>query len=149
MGIINFEITLIGSMKNYLQLITDYEKYITYLPDQIKSVNIIEKSSEYTITEETIHLSSIISKTFIQQTKHYALKDNILESKILSGPAKNSIIKLKLTDVDSKTIISIEIAIKLELKYKILLPIIKKSYKIFFMGILYKMQSTIASLDQK
>jgi|TARA_B100000953_G_C17938646_1_gene396225 ribosome-associated toxin RatA of RatAB toxin-antitoxin module len=147
MGIINFEITLIGNMKDYLQLITDYEKYVTYLPAQIKSVKIIEKSSEYTITEETLHLSNVISKTFIQQTKHYTLKNDILESKILSGPAKNSIIKLKLTDIDSKTIILIEIDVKLALKYKILLPIIKKSYKTFFMGILYKMQSTIASLD--
>ncbi len=147
MGIIDFEITLLGNMKNYLQLITDYENYVTYLPDQIKSVKVIEKSSEYTITEETLHLSNVISKTFVQQTKHYALQDNILKSEILSGPAKKSIIKLKLNEMDSKTNILIEIDVKLELKYKILLPIIKKSYKIFFMGILYKMQSTIGNLN--
>ena len=147
MRIIDFEITLLGNMKNYLQLITDYENYVTYLPDQIKSVKVIEKSSEYTITEETLHLSNVISKTFVQQTKHYALQDNILKSEILSGPAKKSIIKLKLNEMDSKTNILIEIDVKLELKYKILLPIIKKSYKIFFMGILYKMQSTIGNLN--
>ena len=109
---------------------TDYEQFPRYLPHQIKSVQIIEKTNDNTITEETLHLSSVISKTFVQQTKHYSFSDNLLKSEILSGPAKNSI---------SHIIVNIDV--KLEFKYKFLSPLIKKSYKTFLMSILYKMQS--------
>jgi len=143
MSTINFELTLIGSPKQYVELITDYEKYVEYLPDQIKSVKLIEQSSNFIITEETLHLSSIISKTFIQQTKHYSFSDDTLKSEILSGPAKGSVIKIKLNKIDSKTIILLEIQMNLQFKYKFFLPIIKKSYKIFFTGILYKMQNSL------
>tara|TARA_B110000438_G_scaffold210725_1_gene202756 strand:- start:10221 stop:10658 length:438 start_codon:yes stop_codon:yes gene_type:complete len=143
MSTIDFKLTLIGKSEEYIKLITDYEKYTEYLPDQIKSVKVLEKSSDYTITEETLHLSSIISKTFVQQTKHYSIFENILKSEILSGPAKGSIIKLKVNEIEEKTTIFLEIQIKLEFRYKILLPIIKKSYRIFFTGILYKMQNSL------
>lgn len=145
MSTFTFELNLIGNPKQYVELISDYEKYAEYLPDQIKSVKIIEKFSDYMITEETLHLSSIISKTFIQKTKHYSFFDNILKSEILSGPAKGSIIKLKLNKINTGTKIFLEIQMNLQFKYKILLPIIKKSYKIFFTGILYKMQNSLNS----
>ena len=80
---------------------TDYEQFPRYLPHQIKSVQIIEKTNDYTITEETLHLSSVISKTFVQQTKHYSFSDNLLKSEILSGPAKNSTIEITIDEKNS------------------------------------------------
>jgi len=120
---------------------TDYEQFPRYLPHQIKSVQIIEKTNDYTITEETLHLSSVISKTFVQQTKHYSFSDNLLKSEILSGPAKNSTIEITIDEKNSISHIIVNIDVKLEFKYKFLSPLIKKSYKTFLMSILYRMQS--------
>tara|TARA_Y100000590_G_scaffold351098_1_gene403234 strand:- start:14091 stop:14510 length:420 start_codon:yes stop_codon:yes gene_type:complete len=124
-----------------LKLLIDYVQFPKYLPHQIKSVEIIEKTDAYTITEETLHFSTVISKTFKQQTKHYAYSNNVLKSQILSGPAKNSIIDITIDEKNSISHIIVNIDVKLEFKYKFLSPLIKKSYKTFLMSILYKMQS--------
>ena len=126
---------------------TKYDDFPKYLQDQIKSVDIIEKTSSYTITEETLHLSSVISKSFIQQTKHYSLQNDILKSEILSGPAKGSIIEIIFSEIDVGTSVHANIDVKLGLKYKFLLPLIKKSYKTFLMGILYKMHAIAMKSD--
>jgi ribosome-associated toxin RatA of RatAB toxin-antitoxin module len=124
-----------------LKLLIDYVEFPKYLPHQIKSVEIIEKTDAYTITEETLHFSTVISKTFKQQTKHYAYSNNMLRSQILSGPAKNSTIEITINEKNSISHIIVNIDVKLEFKYKFLSPLIKKSYKTFLMSILYKMQS--------
>jgi len=142
---IEFTLDLPAPKEKLQELMMDYQEFPKYLPHQIKSVIIIEETDDYTITEETIHLSTVISKTFVTQTKHYAISDNILKSEILSGPAKGSIIQIKFSEQNSLTHISAQIEIKLGLKYKFLLPLIKKSYKTFFMGILYKMQYIVNS----
>ena len=140
-----FSINLSASKENLLKLLTDYTNFPNYLPHQIKSVIIIEKTDSFTITEETLHLSSVISKTFVQQTKHFTFSNNTLKSEILTGPAKNSIMELKFDEKNSITNVSVKIDIKLGLKYKFLSPLIKKSYKTFLMGILYKMQAVANS----
>ena len=142
---VNFSLDLAVPQDKLLNLMTDYEQFPRYLPHQIKSVQIIEKTNDYTITEETLHLSSVISKTFVQQTKHYPFSDNLLKSEILSGPAKESEIQIKFEEISSKTLVSVNIKINLGFKYKFLVPIIKKSYKTFFTGILYKMQQHIVT----
>lgn len=124
-----------------LKLLIDYVEFPKYLPHQIKSVEIIEKTDAYTITEETLHFSTVISKTFKQQTKHYAYSNNVLKSQILSGPAKNSTIEITIDEKNSISHIIVNIDVKLEFKYKFLSPLIKKSYKTFLMSVLYKMQS--------
>jgi len=53
----------------------DYQEFPKYLPHQIKSVIIIEETDDYTITEETIHLSSVISKN-----ANYITGENVLVS---------------------------------------------------------------------
>lgn len=138
---VNFSLDLAVPQDKLLNLMTDYEQFPRYLPHQIKSVQIIEKTNDYTITEETLHLSSVISKTFVQQTKHYSFSDNLLKSEILSGPAKNSTIEITIDEKNSISHIIVNIDVKLEFKYKFLSPLIKKSYKTFLMSILYKMQS--------
>ena len=138
---VNFSLDLAVPQDKLLNLMTDYEQFPRYLPHQIKSVQIIEKTNDNTITEETLHLSSVISKTFVQQTKHYSFSDNLLKSEILSGPAKNSTIEITIDEKNSISHIIVNIDVKLEFKYKFLSPLIKKSYKTFLMSILYKMQS--------
>ena len=70
MTTIDFSINLTSQKQKLIELATDYTEFPKYLPDQIKSVKILEKTETYTITEETLHLSSVISKSFTQQTKH-------------------------------------------------------------------------------
>ena len=141
MSVITFSIDLPSPKEKLLKLLIDYVEFPKYLPHQIKSVEIIEKTDAYTITEETLHFSTVISKTFKQQTKHYAYSNNVLKSQILSGPAKNSTIDITIDEKNSISHIVVNIDVKLELKYKFLSPLIKKSYKTFLMSILYKMQS--------
>ena len=143
----DFSLNLPSSKNKLINLATKYDDFPKYLPDQIKSVDIIEKTSSYTITEETLHLSSVISKSFIQQTKHYSLQNDILKSEILSGPAKGSIIEIIFSEIDVGTSVHANIDVKLGLKYKFLLPLIKKSYKTFLMGILYKMHALAMKSD--
>ncbi|MDB3957049.1 hypothetical protein N9385_05200 [Candidatus Nitrosopelagicus sp.] len=141
MSVITFSMDFSSPKDKLLKLLTDYVEFPKYLPHQIKSVEIIEKTNDYIITEETLHFSTVISKTFKQQTKHYAYSNNVLKSQILSGPAKNSTIEIILDEKNSISHIIVNIDIKLEFKYKFLSPLIKKSYKTFLMSILYKMQS--------
>ena len=143
----DFSITLTSPKNKLMDLATKYTDFPKYLPDQIKSVEIIEETSSYVITEETLHLSSVISKSFSQQTKHYLPENSILKSEILSGPAKGSVIEITFLDIDNGTSVHVTIDIKLGLKYKFLIPIIKKSYKTFLMGILYKMHSIAMKSD--
>jgi len=143
----DFSINLTSPKTKLIDLAIKYDDFPKYLPHQIKSVKIIEKTPSYTITEETLHLSSVISKSFIQQTKHYPLQNDILTSEILSGPAKGSVIEINFMDIANGTSIHVDIDIKLGLKYKFLLPLIKKSYKTFMMGILYKMHAIAMKSD--
>ena len=144
----DFSLNLTSSKNKLIELATDYIEFPKYLPDQIKSVIILEHTPSYTITEETLHLSSVISKSFIQQTKHYVPHDDVLKTEILSGPAKGSIIEIKFSDTENGTSILVNIDVKLGLKYKFLLPLIKKSYKTFLMAILYKMHAIAIKSNQ-
>ena len=147
MSTIEFSIKLSAPKEKLLELMLDYLSFPKYLPHQIKSVKIIEKTSDYTITEETLHLSTVISKSIIQQTKHYKLHDDILKSEVISGPIKGSIIEVEYDELENGTKVTVNIQMKLGLKYKFLLPLIKKSYKTFIMGILYKMHSIAIRTD--
>ena len=147
MTTIDFSINLTSQKQKLIELATDYTEFPKYLPDQIKSVKILEKTETYTITEETLHLSTVISKSFTQQTKHYVLVDNLLKSEILSGPVKGSTIEAEYLEIENGTKVITRINVKLGLKYKFLLPLIKKSYKTFLMAILYKMHYIAISSD--
>ena len=147
MTTIDFSINLTSQKQKLIELATDYMEFPKYLPDQIKSVKILEKTETYTITEETLHLSTVISKSFTQQTKHYVLVDNLLKSEILSGPVKGSTIEVEYLEIENGTKVVTRINVKLGLKYKFLLPLIKKSYKTFLMAILYKMHYIAISSD--
>ena len=67
---LGFTINLSSPKDQLMNIITDYEKYVTYLPDQLKNVKIIEKNENVTITEESIIFSNYIKKPFLQKTKH-------------------------------------------------------------------------------
>ena len=143
MSKLDFSINLSAPYEQLITLFTDYENYPNYLPDQLKSVKILEQNKNEIITNEEIFFSNYIKKPFQQKTIHKIISSNTFESEIISGPAKGTTIKVLFEKIESGTKVSINMNLKLSLKAIILLPLIKKWYKRILTVVLYKM-NTIA-----
>ena len=145
MTILEFSLDLPAQPNQLMKLTEDYENLPKYLPDQLKSVRIIEKNETETKTEETIVFSTLIKKEIIQQALHKKISDNKLNTEIISGPAKGTMIYTIFEKNNSGSKIIIETDLKLILKAKILLPLIKKFYKTALTAVFYKMNNMIES----
>ncbi len=146
MAIIKFSIDLAASPVQLLQVAKDYEKYPFFLPDQLKKVEIIEKNEDHVITEDTFVFNTIFKKEIKQKSKHQIL-DNQLSMVILSGPIKDSLVNAFFEKTDSGSHISVNIDLKLGLKFKIFLPIIKKLHSLVLTGIFYKMNTKALEIE--
>lgn len=145
MSILEFSLDLPSQPSQLMKLSEDYENLPKYLPDQLKSVRIIEKNETETKTEETIVFSTLIKKEIIQQALHKKISDNKLNTEIISGPAKGTMIYTIFETNNSGSKIIIETDLKLILKAKIFLPLIKKFYKTVLTAVFYKMNNMIES----
>ena len=143
MANLEFSLDLPAQPNQLMKLTEDYENLPKYLPDQLKSVRIIEKNETETKTEETIVFSTIIKKEIVQEAIHKKKNDNELITDIISGPAKGTTIQTTFLKTDAGTNVSFNIDLKLNLKTKILKPLIKKYYKIILTAVLYKMNNKI------
>ena len=143
MANLEFSLDLPAQPNQLMKLTEDYENLPKYLPDQLKSVRIIEKNETETKTEETIVFSTIIKKEIVQEAIHKKKNDNELITDIISGPAKGTTIQTTFLKTDAGTNVSFNIDLKLNLKTKILKPLIKKYYKIILTAMLYKMNDKI------
>ena len=140
---LEFSLDLPAQPSQLMKLSEDYENLPKYLPDQLKSVKIIEKNETVTKTEVTVVFRTLIKKVIIQQALHKKISDNKLNTEIISGPAKGTVIYIIFETNNSGSKVIIETDLKLILKAKILLPIIKKFYKIALTSVLYKMNNVI------
>ena len=145
MPVLEFSLDLPSQPSQLMKLSEDYENLPKYLPDQLKSVRIIEKNETETKTEETIVFSTLIKKEIIQQALHKKISDNKLNTEIISEPAKGTMIYTIFETNNSGSKIIIETDLKLILKAKILLPLIKKFYKTALTAVFYKMNNMIES----
>ena len=145
MANLEFSLDLPAQPNQLMKLTEDYENLPKYLPDQLKSVRIIEKNETETKTEETIVFSTLIKKEIIQQALHKKISDNKLNTEIISGPAKGTMIYTIFETNNSGSKIIIETDLKLILKAKIFLPLIKKFYKTVLTAVFYKMNNMIES----
>ena len=68
--VLDFSINLPSPMEKLMELSEDFENLPKYLPDQLKSVRILEQKDNETRTEEIIVFSTIIKKEIIQETIH-------------------------------------------------------------------------------
>ena len=143
MAILKFSLDLPTQPSQLMELSEDYENLPKYLPDQLKLVKIIEKNETETKTEEVIVFSTLVKKEIGQQTLHKKIGTNKLITEIISGPAKGTIINSTFEKNDSGSKVIFQIDLKLELKAKILQPLIKKYYKMVLTSILYKMNTEI------
>ncbi len=138
---LHFSLLLQAPSGRLVELATDYKKFIEYLPEQILKIDIIEKTDEYTITEETLLFKTIIKNKIIQRSKHMQINSNHLASEIISGPFEGSTINAVYNPLNSGTQVDVRAEIQIPIKYKILILIIKKVYKIWLTSILYKMNN--------
>lgn len=138
-----FSLNLPTQPEKLMKLSEDYKNLSKYIPDQLKSVKILEESEKGTKTEEVIVFKTIVKKEIIQQTFHKKITANKLITEIISGPAKGTIINSTFEKNDLGTKVIFDINLKLELKAKILQPLIKKYYKMVLTSVLYKMNNEI------
>ena len=125
-------------IKSLMAKIMDFESHTKFMPEQLKSVKILKNDDDGITTEETISFKSIIEKTFIQQTLHKQ-SGNSLNSKIISGPAKDTKIFMQFEESEGRIRLLIDINLKLSLSVKILEPTVKKYYKSFFNAFLNRL----------
>ena len=149
MAILEFSLDLPSQPNQLMKLSEDYENLPKYLPDQLKSVRIIEKNETETITEETIVFITLLKRNIVQQAIHIKNNDNQLITEIISGPAKGTKIITLFEKNDSGSRVSFQLDLKLNLKAKILQPLIIKYYKMVLTSVLYKMNTHIIELESK
>ena len=123
---LEFSLDLPSQPSQLMKLSEDYENLPKYLPDQLKSVRIIEKNETETITEETIVFITLLKRNIVQQASHIKNNDNQLITEIISGPAKGTKIITLFEKNDSGSRVSFQLDLKLNLKAKILQPLIIK-----------------------
>ena len=140
MSKIYFEKTLSSDfeIESLLAKLMDFESHTKFMPTQLKSVKILKNDDDGITTEETISFKSIVKKTFIQQTLHKQ-SGNSLNSKIISGPAKNTKIFIRFEESEGEIRILVDVNLKLSLSVRILEPLVKKYYKIYFNAFLNRL----------
>ena len=146
---LEFSLDLPSQPSQLMKLSEDYENLPKYLPDQLKSVRIIEKNETETITEETIVFITLLKRNIVQQASHIKNNDNQLITEIISGPAKGTKIITLFEKNDSGSRVSFQLDLKLNLKAKILQPLIIKYYKMVLTSVVYKMNTHIIELESK
>ena len=144
---IKFSLDLNGQTDSLIKIVTDYENIHDYLPDQVSSVKVIKQNDKEVITEELLKLSSISLK-IKQKSLHKKISDNKLCTEIVLGPVKGTIINIMFEKKDSGTIVYIDIYLKLGFKFKFLQPLIKKYYKMFMAGTLYRINTGALQLQK-
>ena len=140
---LTFSMNVPAPIDKLIGLLEDFENLPMFLPDQLKSVRILEQNDNETKTEETMVFSTIVKKEIVQEAVHKKKNDNELITDIISGPAKGTTIQTIYLKTDAGTNVSFNIDLKLNLKTKILRPLIKKYYKMVLTSILYKMNNKI------
>jgi len=124
-----------------MSYITDFVNYQKFFPHQIKSIKILDRQNNETITEETIIFSTLIKSAFVQKSHHKLISDKELFTEIIEGPAKGSVIKIMCTKNDQGSQIKFDVDLKLSLKAKFLGIFIKKLYKRYLIAIIYKINA--------
>ncbi len=126
-----------------MKILTDYTNLVKYLPRQLKKIDILEEDETYSIIESTLSFKTLIKKEIIQRVKIEKRSSHNLFFQVLDGHAKDTKIGLIITPKTGKTIVDVEMDLKLSLKTKILSPIIKREYKSLLTGVLRKIENDV------
>ena len=138
---LNFEMTLPANSQKLFELITDYEGYQQIFPDQLKEISVVSRNGSVVVTKEVLTFNTYFKNTKLyQKTSHDACYPR-LSSNVIEGPFKGTIIQVTFDEMGDGSRVTINVDFKISLKYKILSPIIKTKYKIYFTSLLYKMNN--------
>ena len=137
----NFEMTLPADSRKLFTLVTDYENYQKVFPDQLKEVTIVSRNGSEIITTEILTFNTHFKNTELYQKTSHSVHYPRLSSNVIEGPFKGTVIQVTFDELDSGSKVTVNIELKISLKYKILSPIIKNKYKSIFMSLLYKMNN--------
>lgn len=146
--VLEFSLNLPCPSDKLFEKVTDFENFNKYIPIQLENVRILKKNDDQIFTEEKIRSVNVLKEGFIQTSVHI-VKENKIETKILSGPAKGTTIESLYQNSDVGTRVSVKINLKLNLKYKLFTILVKKEYKKMLTGILYKMNTSIMEEENK
>ena len=133
---------MVSKSEDIFKELINFENMPNLLPRQLKKLEIISEKENQILTRETLVFRTIVKNEIIQESIH-EIGDKEIKTTIISGPAKNSIINMKIEQKESGSNIEMDIDLKLSLKAKILLPIVKKVYSKLLTGILYKIDTLI------
>jgi coenzyme Q-binding protein COQ10 len=96
----------------FFKLMSNPEIYPTVLPENYKSIKIVENQTNVIISEEVVQERGITTKLLV---KHILTPNQIHQIEILDGDAKGSIVTTKFIDIgDNTTKISVIMEIKLK-----------------------------------
>ena len=137
----NFEMTLSADPKKLFELVTNYENYQEVFPDQLKNVSIVSRNDFEVITKEVLTFNTYFKNTELYQKTSHNVHYPKLSSNVIEGPFKGTVVKVTFDELDSGCKVTINVELKISLKYKILSPIIKNKYKNILTSLLYKMNN--------
>lgn len=128
-----------------MEIASDYDNLSKIVTGNMKCV-VLEQKEDEILTEEMITTSKINLK-ISQKSIHKKILPNKLETKIISGPMKGSLISTKFENINSKTKVTLSGDLKLSLKYKILYFFIIKKYKMLLTK-LFRRMNELAIITQ-
>tara|TARA_B100001146_G_scaffold200714_1_gene191524 strand:- start:1536 stop:1976 length:441 start_codon:yes stop_codon:yes gene_type:complete len=137
----NFEMTLSADPKKLFELVTNYENYQEVFPDQLKNVSIVSRNDFEVITKEVLTFNTYFKNTELYQKTSHNVQYPKLSSNVIEGPFKGTVVKVTFDELDGGCKVTINVELKISLKYKILSPIIKNKYKNILTSLLYKMNN--------
>ena len=137
----NFEMTLPADSRKLFALVTDYENYQKVFPDQIKEVTIVSRNGSEIITKEVLTFQTHIKNVKLYQKTLHNVHYPKLVSNVIEGPFKGTVVQVTFGELDGDSKVTVNVELKISLKYKILSPIIKNKYKNILTALLYKMNN--------
>ena len=138
---INFEMILSADPKKLFELVTNYENYQKVFPDQLKNISVVSRNNFEVITKEVLTFNTYFKNTELYQKTSHDVHYPKLFSNVIEGPFKGTVVKVTFDELDSGCKVTINVELKISLKYKILSPIIKNKYKNILTSLLYKMNN--------
>ena len=137
----NFEMILSADPKKLFELVTNYENYQKVFPDQLKNISVVSRNNFEVITKEVLTFNTYFKNTELYQKTSHNVHYPKLFSNVIEGPFKGTVVKVTFDELDSGCKVTINVELKISLKYKILSPIIKNKYKNILTSLLYKMNN--------
>ena len=103
-----FSMNMEANVEEIFKKLIDFESMPKLLPRQLKNVEIISKKENQILTRETLVFKTIVKNEITQESSH-EIGINEIKTTITTGPAKNSIITMKLTKKDLGSNVTIKL----------------------------------------